>query len=126
MFAGHPIVNILSNLIHEVDVYRETRHQDPYGGDVRVWTKVLSGVKAWIQTKGQMRDDEFDKKEFSVKARIYFQTDPGLNERDLIYHAATNEAFELASLADQGVRFDGPIAADCMRWSGDVDTLVVS
>lgn len=123
MFPGHPIQNILSNLVHVVDIWREVRSQDPLGGDTRAWKLMTSGVRAWIQTKRQERDDNFEKKEFSVKARVYFATDPGLGERDLIYHAATAEAFEVQSTADQGVRFDGPFAADCLRWSGDVDTL---
>ena len=124
--AAHPVQDILSNLPHRVDVYRQTRHQDSLGGDVLVWTRILTSVACWAQTKRQERDDNFDKQEFSVKARVYFRVNPGIDERDILYQAATGESWEVQSAADVGVRYDGPFSADCQRWSGDVDSLIVS
>ena len=118
-------MSLLDTLPHSVRIFRERRVTDEFGGDSRVWDEIFADdtVLAWVQTRGQEMMQISQQKGEEIEAMIYFSDDPGINIRDLILYQS--EAFEVMAVADRGVRMIGLIGAECRRWTGDTDTLVI-
>lgn len=114
-----------NNLPHLAAHYRQRRTRDALGGHERGWELQSSGIACFLQTISQeQRSELFDKRGFEVTHRIYFATDPAVDERDALRIVVQGSVkfIEVRSTADAGVNLPiGFHKIHGFEWSHDVD-----
>lgn len=77
-------MSLLDNFPHTCSASLVTWSRDAYGGSIRSYTTVFTGRACWRQLASQGEIVEFEKRGISVSDKIYFLTDPGLDERHVV------------------------------------------
>lgn len=76
-------MSILDNLPHSYTASKRTRTIDSLGGSSDSYTQVASGT-CWHQQAGDSEINEFAKRGINITGKVYFVSDPGLNESHTI------------------------------------------
>lgn len=77
-------MGILDNLPHTATAKVRTRTIDTLGASVDTWTNVFEDRACWQQAASEREITEFSKRGISVTTKIYFTTDPELDETHVI------------------------------------------
>lgn len=77
-------MSILNNFPHEAAATIRSRTMGPLGGSSDSYTSVFTERDCWAQLASQREILEFEKRGMSVTNKIYFLTDPGLDERHVL------------------------------------------
>jgi hypothetical protein len=84
-------MSVLDNLPHTCTAQRRTRTQGTLGGAKDSWSTVLfSGRACWRQPAGDNESDYAMKRGISVSHKVYFTSDPGVDERDRLVFSDGN------------------------------------
>lgn len=77
-------MGILDNLPHTATAKRRTRSQGSMGGGKDTFTTLFSDRPCWRQPIDGVELMEFNRRGIEVTHKIYFVTDPDLDERDVV------------------------------------------
>lgn len=77
-------MSLLENLPHTCTIYKVTRNKDSFGGGRDVSTAVQTGVSCWQQQASDSDQENFGKRGITNAKKIYFASDPGVNESHTI------------------------------------------
>jgi len=88
---------LLDNLPHTCTISSRTRTKGTLGGSKDSLTTVQSGVACWRQPASQAEVTEFQKRGVKVTNKVYFVTDPNIDERNVITIDGDN--YEVRSFA---------------------------
>lgn len=122
-----PVLGIMGNLPHRVDVLREERITDELGGKRRRWNVLSRSVPCWVQTASDREVSDFEARGVQVSTKVYFAGDnAACDERDLLRFTQPEtgevQLLECRAFSDRGVnRAPGPYRAMCSRWTADSD-----
>lgn len=98
------VMSILDSMPHTATAKRRTRTRGALGGSGDTFPDTLFEDRAcWQQQATDREVTEFDKRGISVTDKIYFTSDPELDERDIVTvtnnNAGTVTTFEVVSRA---------------------------
>jgi len=97
-------MSILDNLPHTCAAYRRTRTAGTLGGSKDSFSTTLFTARAcWRQAAGDSEKLEFDKRGITVTHKIYFASDPSLDERDVLVIGSDTMEVRSAASPDAGV-----------------------
>lgn len=88
-------MGILDNLPHLAHARVRTRTADGLGGSVDSFTTVFDERPCWQQLASDGEIREFGKRGISVTNKVYFTTDPEIDERHILIIGSTT--FEVRS-----------------------------
>ncbi len=92
-------MSILQNLPHTATAKRRTRKAGTLGGGRDSFpTTLFTDRECWRQPASDSEITEFEKRGISVTNKIYFVTDPEVDERDILVIDGVN--YEVKSAAD--------------------------
>lgn len=78
------VSSLLDNMPHTATAKRRTRTVDSIGGAVDTWTVLFADRACWRQQAGDSESDSYEQRGISVTNKVYFASDPGLDERDVL------------------------------------------
>lgn len=90
-------MGILSNFPHTATAKIRSRAQDSLGGSRDSFTVVFSDRACWRQLASDREVTEFEKRGMSVTDKVYFLTNPNLDERHILLIG--NDVLEVRSSA---------------------------
>lgn len=97
-------MGILDNFPHLATARIRTRALDSIGGSRDTFTLVFSAVDCWQQAASEREIAEFMKRGISVTDKVYFLSDPQLDERHVLTvtdkTSGRTELYEVRSYAD--------------------------
>lgn len=82
--SGGESMSLLENFPHTCTAKLRSSVEGALGGTRSTFSTVFTGRACWRQIVSQAEIVEFEKKGISVTDRIYFLTDPGLDERHIV------------------------------------------
>ena len=91
-------MSISDNMPHTCIAKRRTRSNDELGGTKDTYTTIFSGRSCWIQAASDTDIVEFQKRDMVITNKVYFVTDPGIDERDIL--VINGENYEVRSFAN--------------------------
>ena len=77
-------MSLLGNLPHRCTAYSRARTRDSLGGSKDSFQVVFSNRSCWIQQASNREIIEFGKRGISVTAKVYFSSDPQLDENHIV------------------------------------------
>ncbi len=77
-------MSLLDNMPHKATIRIRSRTKDTMGGAKDSFTTVSTDVPCWRQTAKESEIIEFQKRDIVVTDKIYFPSDPGIDERHSI------------------------------------------
>ncbi len=77
-------MGILDNLPHTCTAKRRTREQGSLGGGKDSFTTLFENRACWRQPVSDAEALEFNRRDIAVSHKIYFTSDPSVDERDVI------------------------------------------
>jgi len=77
-------MSLLDNLPHTCIAKRRTRSVDAIGGSKDTYTTTFTGRSCWIQAASNNDIVEFQKRDMVITNKVYFITDPEVDERDIL------------------------------------------
>lgn len=95
-------MSILDNFPHSAVARTRTRTRGDLGGSKDSFTAVFVGRACWQQQASNREIREFEKRGIDVTDKIYFLTDPELDERHILVVSGTSgtSTYEVASKSD--------------------------
>lgn len=93
-------MGLASLMIHDIDVQRALVVKDSAGGSTRSWSTVLSSHPCRIQPLRGWKTDEFMQNSAHVTFRIYFATNPLIENGDRLFMPVSNRTFEVRAFWD--------------------------
>jgi len=91
-------MSLLDNLPHTCTAKRRTRSVDELGGSKDTYTTTFSDRKCWIQSASHTDIEEFQKRDIVITDKVYFITDPEVDERDIL--VIEGNTYEVRSFAN--------------------------
>lgn len=88
-------MTILDSLPHTTTIKTRTRTADSLGGSKDTFTTVSSDVACWRQLASDREISEFDKRGISITDKVYFTSDPGVDETYVLVFG--NDVLEVRS-----------------------------
>ena len=99
-------MSILDNLPHVATAKKASVTQDALGGNTLTYATVFTDRACWRQAASDSQIQEFEKRGISVTDRVYFTTDPGIDETHILTDvrnsgatAGTGDTWEVRSRA---------------------------
>lgn len=77
-------MTLLENFPHTCTAKLRVVTSGTLGGSESAFSNVFTGRKCWRQTAGESERIEFEKRGILVTDKIYFLTDPGLDEKHVV------------------------------------------
>jgi hypothetical protein len=77
-------MSILDNFPHTCTAKVRSVSSDALGGTSESYATVFTGRACWRQLASQAQIIEYEKRGIAITDRIYFLTDPGLDERHIV------------------------------------------
>ncbi len=77
-------MSILDSLPHLCKIFRQIRTNDGLGGNVYGVVTEQSNVECWEQPASASEMKEYEKRGIKVSTKVYFVTDPAVDERHRI------------------------------------------
>lgn len=77
-------MSLLDNFPHTATAWIRSRTLDELGGSTDGLTQIFTGRACWSQAAGEGEILEFEKVGISVSTKIYFLSEPGLDERHVV------------------------------------------
>jgi hypothetical protein len=90
-------MSILDNLPHRATATKRMRAKGTLGGSRDTWEAVFANRPCWRQVASHAEILEFDKRGMAVTDKVYFTTDPELDERHRL--TISGDIFEVRSRA---------------------------
>lgn len=119
-----PDGSLLGSLPHRVDIYAQQRLRDKLGGHDRVWVRRATAISCFVQNMTHREEDNFEKRGQVATTRIYFSTDPGVDESEMLRYvdeAAVVHCFEIFRTINRGANVEGPYMIVGNEISDDID-----
>jgi len=91
-------MSLMDNLPHLATAKIRTRTRDDLGGSKDSWTTVFTDRACWQQPASATDIMLYQKREINVTYKIYFASDPGLNETHIVEIGGVK--FDVVSVAD--------------------------
>lgn len=85
-------MSILQDLPHVCTPQKRTRTRGSTGGRRDSYTTVATDTPCWRQVATAKEVETFDKRGISVSAKIYFTSDPGLDEQHILSDVRDKDA----------------------------------
>ena len=73
-------MNLFDNFPYTCTIYRRRESRDVYG-TVNTLVAIQTGVACWAQNASNSEIDQFSKRGISISHKIYFKTNPNVDER---------------------------------------------
>ncbi len=96
-------MSLLNSLPHLCNIQYKTKTKGTLGGSKNAATEVSIRVSCWEQAAAAVEISEYDKRGISVSRKIYFTTDPEVDERYEILITSRDRGKTLIPLADRTV-----------------------
>jgi len=77
-------MGLLDNFPHKCTIQKRRRENDVLGGARDIVVTVQTGVACWVQAASTTDIDKYEKRGLSVTNKVYFLTDPNVNENNEI------------------------------------------
>jgi len=78
-------MGILDNMPHTCTAKRRTRSQGSMGGGKDTLTTIFADRSCWRQPATDAEILKMKKRDIDVDYKIYFTSDPGLDEQDIVF-----------------------------------------
>lgn len=97
-------MTLLQQFPHTAKAEIRVRTRGALGGSVDSFSTVFSGVACWQQHARESEITEFEKRGLAATDKVYFLTDPGLDERHILTitnpRTGSERVFEVRSRAE--------------------------
>ena len=91
-------MSILDHLPHQCTAQRRNRTQGALGGGKDSWTTLWSNRSCWRQPAGDAESNYAAKRSIRITHKVYFTTDPEVDERDRLVFSDGN--FDVSSASE--------------------------
>ena len=93
-------MSLLDRFPHRCTILAKTRSKGSLGGIKDSTSSVSTGVVCWEQQASNREREEFEKKGYTNVHKIYFLSDPSVNERNLIQITSRDQGTTTISSPD--------------------------
>jgi len=84
-------MSLLDSMHHRATIYKRTSTQGALGGTKSSFPVVQTDVECWEQQASQSETEKHKKKARRLVSKIYFPSDPGITEQNLIAITSRND-----------------------------------
>jgi len=74
-------MSLLSSMPHRCTIRKRTRTRGDTGGSKDIYTNTSTDVECWAQVASEGDTIEFEKRGMVINRKVYFPSDPGIDEQ---------------------------------------------